>query len=63
MANKEQIEILRSGVKNWNIWINKHHYIIPNLSGADLSKANLPKANLSGANLSGANLSGPTLWS
>ena len=62
MANKEQLKILKQGVKDWNKWRRDNIFVEKinidiNLSGANLSGANLSEANLSGANLSGANLS------
>ena len=72
MANQEQIDILKKGVKAWNAWREENadakinlSYI--NLSGTRLTEANLEGANLtqtyliqsdlSRANLTGANLS------
>jgi pentapeptide repeat protein len=52
MANPEHLEILKRGIKEWNIWRADHLDVKP-----DLSEANLSEANLSGANLSGAILS------
>ena len=72
----EHVEILKSGVVNWNSWRSDNTGIKPdlsvanlsweylrwaNLSGADLSGADLSGADLRGANLSGANLSGANL--
>ena len=56
MANKEHLEILLSGVDNWNQWRTENKEIIPDLSGADLRKKELSEINLSFADLSGANL-------
>lgn len=52
MANQEQLEILKSGVENWNRWRKDN----PNLE-IDLSQANLSNANLSNADFNSADLS------
>jgi pentapeptide repeat protein len=57
MANPEHLEILKRGIKEWNIWRADHLDVKPDLSEANLSGAILSGANLSGANLSGAILS------
>lgn len=51
MANEEQVELLKKGVKEWNAW-----RIYNQNTPVDLSKAHLKHANLREANLSGANL-------
>lgn len=66
MANEEQLEILRRGVKAWNRWRAQNPNIKPWLSGADLNGAwlhgwydggvNLSEADLSSANLRTAEL-------
>lgn len=62
MADPGQLELLKRGVSEWNVWRREHPGIQPdlihaNLSGADLSSANLRGAFFSNANLSSANLS------
>ena len=61
MANKEQLDILKQGVKVWNQWREEHRDIQPdlggaNLKGADLTGANLSKVRLGKATLVKANL-------
>lgn len=61
MANTEHLKILKSGVRNWNIWRQSNPDIIPDLSNANLrrraldshifSRANLYKADLSYASI------------
>jgi TIR domain/Pentapeptide repeats (8 copies) len=58
MANQEQLEILKQGVKAWNQWRDEHRTIRPDLDRADLCGARLSGVNLSGADLSSADLSG-----
>jgi uncharacterized protein YjbI with pentapeptide repeats len=67
MADEKHLEILNSGVENWNHWIRTNPNINVDLTGADLwnrnliginlSDVTLDKANLSDADLSGSNLS------
>ena len=63
MADKEQVERLKSGVEEWNRWREAEgsvmivDLILAVLSGADLSRADLSGAVLSGADLSRADLS------
>jgi uncharacterized protein YjbI with pentapeptide repeats len=57
MADQEQLDILKQGVEVWNQWRNKHAYIRPDLSRANLHRASLADANLSGASLADADLS------
>ena len=57
MANNKQLEILKQGVENWNIWISENSSVDIDLAHIDLKKANLKRANLREANLNGANLS------
>jgi len=61
MANPEQVEILKQGVGNWNIWRLRNPLLTPDLEKADLAGENLVRANLRGANLVGANLKGSDL--
>src|SRR5436305_1459291 len=71
MANKEQLDILKRGVEEWNAWREAHPDVQPDLSGVFLSgailrgailrKAILSRTHLGGADLSGANLSGADL--
>ncbi len=56
MADQQQLDLLRQGVKDWNAWRKQHPGIRPDLRGADLREANLREANLREANLSGASL-------
>ena len=73
MANRQQLQLLKRNVKDWNQWrkdnpktrinlfgarLTKAELFKVNLSEANLSVARLWKANLSEANLSGADLSG-----
>jgi hypothetical protein len=62
MANPEQLDILKQGVKVWNQWRKEHPDIRPDLSGANLSGADLIGADLDEADLSEADLSYATLW-
>ena len=61
MANKKQLQILRSGVQKWNIWRKENPQKSIDLHGADLSGADLNDANLGDADLSGANVGSATL--
>jgi len=54
MANKEQLEILKSGVQAWNQWRGANPKIEIDLEKAELSSAKLQRANLSRINLSQA---------
>src|SRR6266702_1333109 len=51
MADQQQLDLLRKGVKNWNAWRTQRPDMHPDLGGADLTNANLSGADLSGANL------------
>jgi len=77
MANQEQLEILKQGIKVWNKWrednpdvkidlsdasFNGIDFHEANFSHADLSHANLSEAKLSEANLSEAELCYTDLW-
>lgn len=61
MANEEQLEILRQGVKVWNAWRAANLTIELDLRKASLYRANLEAAKLQGANLEEANLFGADL--
>ena len=64
MADKMQLEMVKSGVNAWNEWRAAHADVRPELSGAhlhgldlmgiDLSGADLRKADFRGSNLSDA---------
>jgi uncharacterized protein YjbI with pentapeptide repeats len=54
MANQEQLEILKQGVKVWNKWRKGNPGLTIDLGGADLIGTNLIEANLTHVNLSGA---------
>ena len=71
MANKTQLEMLKSEVSAWNVWRTTHAELQPDLAeahlhgldliGANLDKADLRKADLRGTNLSDASLVGAHL--
>ena len=66
MANKAQMEMLKSAVKAWNVWRMEHGDLQPDLAqahlhGLDLMGANLDKADLRKADLRGTNLSDASL--
>ncbi|MBW4623644.1 MAG: pentapeptide repeat-containing protein [Cyanosarcina radialis HA8281-LM2] len=61
MADREQLALLRQGVKIWNQWKTENAQKDIELSGAQLRDASLSSVNLSGANLSDANLIGADL--
>jgi uncharacterized protein YjbI with pentapeptide repeats len=74
MANREHLDVLRQGAKEWNDYRRKGWFEFPNypdfrnsdlqrlvLNGADLSNALLTGCNLTDADLSGANLRGANL--
>ncbi len=52
MANPEHVEILKSGVEEWNRWV-ANNTIRPDLCGANLSGAHLVLANLRHCDLRG----------
>jgi hypothetical protein len=60
MANPEHVEILKQGVRAWNLWRVGHKSVHPDLSDADLIGAVLTGAVLTGTNLSHADLSRAT---
>lgn len=51
MTNREQLEILKRGVRVWNAWRGENPAVEVDLSGADLYGADLSRANLNWANL------------
>ena len=51
MANAAHVEILRSGVPEWNLWREKNAAVRPDLDAADLHSCALQGANLTFANL------------
>lgn len=65
-ARQHHVDILKSGVEQWNKWREENPSVTPDLAkanlgevylaGANLAKVNLAKANLAGAALMGANL-------
>ncbi len=61
MANQEHTVLFEQGVDAWNVWRQKHHNTVPDLSEADLGGADLRRADLSMADLSLANLRGANL--
>lgn len=58
MANIEQLNILRTGIENWNKWRRDNHSVKPDLSGADLKNINLKGADLTSVDFSGSMLVG-----
>lgn len=61
MANSEQLQILKRGVRMWNKWREENIDTKVDLRKADLRHAKLSGANLNGANLAEADLSGAIL--
>ena len=51
MANNEQLEILRQGIKVWNLWRKRNANRYVDLKGADLTGADLKGADLAGTSL------------
>jgi len=51
MAKQEQVEILKSGVQEWNQWRRNNNKEIIDLSSTNLRFSNLIYANLNSANL------------
>ena len=49
--NKEQYDMLKSGVNNWNKYVDENPKAVVDLRGVDLQRANLREADLRGANL------------
>ncbi|WP_206753655.1 pentapeptide repeat-containing protein [Coleofasciculus sp. FACHB-129] len=62
-TNKQQLDLLRQGVKAWNEERQQNPQIRPDLKMANLKRVNLSTANLSGADLSLVNFSGANLTS
>ena len=58
LASHDHIDILKSGVRNWNKWREENTTVTPDLKGAILEGANLRGADLAGACLIDANLAG-----
>jgi hypothetical protein len=56
MANPEHVEILKCGVREWNVWRTRHKGVRPDLSGEDLTGAVLTGAILDDTNLNHADL-------
>jgi uncharacterized protein YjbI with pentapeptide repeats len=58
MANQEHVEVLKRGVRAWNLWWQDkwEEFICPDFSGADLKGFSLTGAALSFADFSEANL-------
>lgn len=61
MADKDQLEMLKKGVTNWNKWRFENNDIEIDLHGANLTHEDLGEVNLNQAYLVGANLSGANL--
>lgn len=62
MANQEQLEILKQGVKVWNQWRDENPHTMIDFSGADFTGADLGEVNLNLVNLQYANFLGANLW-
>ncbi len=56
MVDQSQLDLLKSGVNEWNEWRRENPKVQIDLSNADLSYANLGGTNLKAANLNNANL-------
>ena len=61
LASHDHIDILKSGVRDWNKWREENTTVTPDLRGADLHGACLERADLTRANLHGAILEGARL--
>lgn len=66
MANPEHLEILKQGVREWDLWRMEHSEIKPDLGNNTLNMAwpeytDLRNAKLTGANLNGADFTGADL--
>ena len=57
MASRKQSEVLKRGVKAWNVWREEN----PRAKQPNFTRANLRSAKLAGANLRAADLSGADL--
>lgn len=62
LANEEHVQILKQGVKAWNLWRIENPAIQPDLSAVILEGAKLVKADLSSTTLNEANLAGADLY-
>ena len=63
MANPEHVDLLKSGVANWNAWREHFPQIIPDLSDADLPELSAQGANLSNCVMDRVRLDGSNLIS
>ena len=59
--NASQVALLKATPGKWNAWIESHHDVVIDLSGADLRGLDLRCVELNGADLSHADLSGADL--
>ena len=57
MANREHLNIAKSGVSKWNAWRKKDKSIKPNLRNADLRVKDFAGYDFSGVNFRDADLS------
>ncbi len=62
MANREQLTILRQGIKAWNKWRELNPHTKVDLSQIDLREENLAEANFKDADLSQTYLMTANLW-
>jgi uncharacterized protein YjbI with pentapeptide repeats len=62
MANEQQLAMLRSGVREWNVWRKENPEETVDLSKADLREVDLWDADLHGAHLHEADLAGAQLY-
>ena len=63
MANPEHVDLLKSGVANWNAWREHFPQIVPDLSDADLPELSAQGANLSNCVMDRVRLDGSNLIS
>jgi uncharacterized protein YjbI with pentapeptide repeats len=61
VANQEQVDRLKLGVKAWNEWRSSNPEVDIDLYGADFSEADFSEANFIGANFRRACLKGMSL--
>ncbi len=61
MPVKDYLEILHSGVKEWNQWRRENFNLTPSLAGTNLCRANLAGVDFSNVNLDGSIFSGANL--